>query len=119
MKVWKEFNSSHSSNISIVGTFENVKDADEAFAMIEDFALASWEERYGSLEEFTKHWAANFHPDIPYIGIFPQEIESGVDNDPDVEKKGNQIVVSRFRTNNIGGIIKLMRFAGANKIIVE
>jgi hypothetical protein len=119
MKIWKEFNSSHSSNISIIGTFENIADADKAFAMIEDFALSSWEERYPSLKEFNAHWAANFHADVPYIGIFEEEIESGIDNAPDISKDGATISISSFRTNNIGGIIKLMRFAGADKVVVE
>lgn len=119
MKIWKEFNSSHSTNISIIGTFENVADAKKAYAMIEDFARASWEERYPSIKEFNEHWATNYHADVPYIGIFPEEFESGVDNEPDVELEGDTIKISHFRTNNFGGIIKLMRFTGADKIVVE
>lgn len=119
MKIWKEFNSSHSSNVSIIGIFKDVDNADKAFAMIEDFTLSSWEERYPSLNEFNEYWAVNFHVDVPYIGIFEEEIESGIDNTPNINRNGETITISRFRTNNIGGIIKLMRFAGADKIIVE
>lgn len=119
MKIWKEFNSSHSSNISIIGTFTNIENADKAYAMIEDFALSSWEERHSSLEEFNKHWATHFHANIPYLGIFEEEIESGIDNAPDIYRNGDTITISHFRSNNIGGIIKLMRFAGADKIVIE
>jgi len=119
MKIWKEFNSSHSANISIVGTFKNINDADKAYAMIEDFALASWEERYPSLQEFNEHWASNFHVDVPYIGIFEEELQTGIDNAPVFQKDGTTISINHFRSNNIGGIIKLMRFAGADKIVVE
>lgn len=119
MKIWKEFNSSHSSNISIIGTFKNIESAEQAYEMIQDFALASWEERYPSLKEFNEYWASNFHSDIPYIGIFEEEIESGIDNEPNFEIDDNKIKITHFRSNNIGGIIKLMHFAGAEKIIVK
>ncbi|HQD10855.1 MAG TPA: DUF6375 family protein [Flavihumibacter sp.] len=119
MKIWKEFNSSHSSNISIVGTFNTDDKANAAFTMIEDFALSSWEERYPSLKAFTDYWAANFHADLPYIGLTEDEIESGIDNEPDIEREGDTIKISRFRSNNIGGIVKLLRFAGAGKIVIE
>lgn len=119
MKIWKEFNSSHSSNITIIGTFKNAGDAKKAFEMIEDFTLASWEERYPSIEEFTKHWAVNFHPDVPYIGLTDHDMETGIDNEPDIQIEGNTIKISRFRNDNFGGIARLMRFSGAGKIIIE
>jgi hypothetical protein len=118
MKIWKEFNSSHSSNITIIGTFESESEASKALPMIEDFVLASWEERYPSLEEFNKYWATNYHANLPYIGLFEEEFDSGVDNEPAIEQKGKTIKISKFRTNNIGGIVKLMYFTGA-KILVE
>lgn len=117
MKIWKEFNSSHSSNISIIGTFKNADDAEKAFPMIEDFALASWEGRYPSLNEFNEHWAAKFNSNIPYIGIFDDDFESGIDGEPDIELDGNTIKISKFRTNNVGGIVKLMYFTGARVVI--
>lgn len=118
MKVWSEFSSSHSSNISVIGSFREKQVPDEVFEMIKDFALGSWEERYGSLEEFNKHWADRFNIDLPYIGIFPEEFESGVDNSPSIEVQDGEVIVSHFRTNNIGGIIKLMLFAGASNVNV-
>lgn len=119
MKIWKEFNSSHSSNISIVGTFENVEDAKKAFDMIEDFTLASWEERYPSIKEFNAHWAANFHADVPYLGLSDRDMDTGIDNEPDIKLTGDTITISRFRTDNFGGIARLMRFSGARKIVIE
>ncbi len=119
MKIWKEFNSSHSSNITIIGKFENATNAKEAFKMIEDFTLASWEERYPSVKEFNEHWAVNFHPDVPYIGLTDRDMETGVDNDPHITLEGDTIIISRFRTDNFGGIARLMRFSGARKIVIE
>ena len=119
MKIWKEFNSSHSSNISIVGTFINVDEAAKAFDMIEDFTLSSWEERYPSIDEFNNHWATNFHADIPYIGLSKQDFETGIDSEPDIKLEGNAIKISHFRTDNFGGIARLMLFAGARKIVIE
>ncbi|MBL7902995.1 MAG: hypothetical protein JNK73_13440 [Bacteroidia bacterium] len=118
MKIWKEFNSSHSSNISIVGTFENVADAEKVIDLIKDFTLSSWEERHSSIEDFNNYWKGAF-PNIPYTGITDHDLETGVDNTPDIELEGNNIKISSFRTENFGGIAKLMRFAGARKIIIE
>ncbi|WP_374461816.1 DUF6375 family protein [Chryseobacterium taeanense] len=119
MKIWKEFNSSHSSNITIIGKFEDVANAKGAFKMIEDFTLASWEERYPSVKEFNDYWAINFHPDIPYIGLTDRDIETGIDNYPDITLEGDTIIISSFRTDNFGGIARLMRFSGAKKIVIE
>ena len=119
MKIWKEFNSSHSSNITIIGKFENAANAEEAFKKIEDFTLASWEERYPSVKVFTEHWAVNFHADVPYIGLTDQDMETGIDNEPDITLEGDTIKISRFRNDNFGGIARLMRFSGARKIVIE
>lgn len=119
MKIWKEFNSSHSSNISIVGKFENAQNADKAFEMIEDFTLAAWEERYPSIDEFKQHWAVKFDPDLPYIQICEDDFLIGVDNAPDIEIHGDTIKINRLRSPNIGGIVKLMRFSGARKIEIS
>jgi len=117
MKIWKEFGSSHSSNVSITGTFDNVENAETAYKLVEDFANGFWEERYPSLEEFNENWKIE-HPNIPYIGIFQQEYETGVDNAPDIELDGNTIKIAGFRSNNIGGLIKLLYYFGG-KIEIE
>lgn len=119
MKIWKEFNSSHSSNITIIGKFDKDANATKSYEMIKDFATASWFEKYPSINEFNEYWAVNFHVDVPYIGLSDNELESGIDNEPDFEIDGSTITISHFRNNNIGGIIKLMQFAGARQIIIE
>jgi hypothetical protein len=119
MKIWKEFNSSHSSNITIIGKFENVNNADTAMKMIKDFALSSWEERYPSIDDFKKYWSENFNPSVRNLMITESELDSGIDNEPDIEIENGKITISSFRTDNIMGIIKLMRFAGAKRIIIE
>ena len=113
MKIWKEFGSSHSGNISVIGTFTNTDKAEKAFEMVKDFTLGAWEERHESVKEFLEIWSEKFHPDLKYHQITETDYELGVDNDPDVELTGNQIRISRIRSTNVGGIIKLMLFAGA------
>lgn len=119
MKIWKEFNSSHSSNISIVGKFADIENAKKAFKIIEDFTLASWEERYPSIKEFTEYWSVHFSSEIPYWGLTQGDFNTGVGNDPHVEIRGNEIRISRFQTTNIGGIAKLMLLTGAKNVLVE
>jgi len=118
MKIWKEFGSSHSSNITIVGTFQDKDRAEGAFDMIRDFVLGSWEERYPSLEEFNKQWQGTF-PNVAYAGIFKEEYETGIDQQPDMQVENNIMTISHFRTDNIGGIIKLLRLTGAEEITIR
>ena len=38
MKVWREFGSSHSANVTVIGEFENGEKVQESLPLIEDFA---------------------------------------------------------------------------------
>lgn len=113
MKIWKEFGSSHSGNISVIGTFTDTNKAVEAFEMVKDFTLGFWEERHESVDKFLEFWSERFHPELINIQITETDYKLGVDNDPDIKLFGNQIRISQIRSNNVGGIIKLMLFAGA------
>jgi len=119
MKIWKEFGSSHSSNVSIIGTFTNKNDAEDAFEMIKDFTLGTWEERHQSVQEFLEIWSKIFHPDLKYSSINETDYDLGVDNKPDFEINGSTITISRIRSTNVGGIVKLMLFAGAKSTNVS
>lgn len=119
MKIWKEFGSSHSENVSIIGTFTKIEDAKEALPVIEDFVLGAWEERYPSLNDFLEKWAMKFHPDIKYIGLSQGDYELGVDNEPKINMRDEQISITRLRTSNVGGIVRLLLFAGAKSTLVE
>lgn len=119
MKIWKEFGSSHSSNISVIGTFTNAKDANEAFEMIKDFTLGQWEERHTNFKEFLEIWSEKFHPDVKYIDIDENDYSIGVDNEPDIEIDGSTIRIKELRTTNVGGIVKLLLFSGAKNTEVN
>lgn len=113
MKIWKEFGSSHSGNVSVIGTFLNQEDAQAAMEMIEDFTLGEWEERHASVKEFLEVWSEKFHPDVKYTSIYQTDYSLGIDNAPTIELIKNRIEISKLRTSNVGGLIKLMLFAGA------
>jgi hypothetical protein len=113
MKIWKEFGSSHSGNVSVIGTFTKNEDAEKAFEMVKDFTLGAWEERHASVKEFLELWSEKFHSDLKYSSINESDYVLGVDNEPDVELAGNKIRISRIRSTNVGGIVKLMLFSGA------
>lgn len=119
MKIWKEFNSSHSNNITIIGEFSNPADLEKAFEMIEDFALGSWEERYPSVKEFKEHWSVKFHSDMQYSGITQEEYMTGIDSAPTISHNESTVIISKFRNDNLGGLIKVLRHAGARKITIE
>jgi hypothetical protein len=42
MKIWKEFGSSNSGNVSVIGTFLEIEDAQKAYEMVKDFTLGEW-----------------------------------------------------------------------------
>jgi len=119
MKIWKEFNSSHSSNITIIGEFNDSQKLEKSYEMIEDFILGAWEERHPSIDEFNEHWATHFHPDMKYSGITNDEYYTGIDSEPDIKTEDGVLTISRFKTNNLGGLIKLLHMAGVTKIIIE
>jgi len=119
MKIWKEFGSSHSGNVSVIGTFIDSGTANEAFEMIQDFTLGEWEERHESLEEFLNIWTEKFHSDVKYINLTPIDYSLGVDNEPDIELVGNSIQIRKLRSSNVGGIVKLMLFSGAKSANVS
>lgn len=120
MKTWKEFGSSHSGNVSVVGTFLTISDAEKAFQMIKDFTLGEWEQRHKSFEEFIEIWSEKFHPDLKYSSLLNQDDYSlGIDNEPQIQLDNEKIIISRIRSSNVGGIIKLMLFASAKNATVS
>ncbi|GEP98118.1 hypothetical protein [Chitinophaga cymbidii] len=118
MKIWREFNSSHSSNITIIGEFSEPKNLEKHYEMIQDFILGAWEERHASIEDFNDHWAKEFDPNVRYIGITNDEYFIGIDNDPDIKIEDGNLKISKLRMDNLGGIIKLLRFAGKCRITI-
>lgn len=118
MKIWQEHGSSHSGNVTVIGTFETEDKAQEALAIIEDFAKASWEERYKSVKDFNSKWK-NHVPNIEYYGPNEEDFETGVDNGPDVHLEGNKVVVTRFRSENVHGFIKILFRLAMTKIEIS
>ena len=107
MKIWQEFGSSHSANITVIGTFESEESAKQAFDVLEDFVNASWEERYESVKDFRRKWEAKL-PNLQWDGLSEEDFDTGVDNSPSINLDGEQVTITDFRSENIKGIIKLM-----------
>lgn len=119
MKIWTEFSSSHSSDISIIGTFENADEAKGTYGIIEDFTVASWEERHATIDDFINKWKLDY-PNLEYIdGLTEDMMNTGVDNHPHIRVVGNEIRISNFRSPNIAGIVRLFLFLGTTKIVIE
>jgi len=118
MKVWKEFGSSHSGNVTIIGEFSTAEKAETAFPMIEDFVLGCWEQRYPDVAGFVETWTAK-DPNTPYIGLCEADYEIGVDDDPSVDCHDNQIVVTSLRSENVSGIVKILFHKGMKEIRIS
>lgn len=118
MKIWQEFGSSHSSNITIIGKFKDAKVAQEAYDLVEDFINASWAEGYKDLAAFLNAWKDR-ETVLQVFQPSEDDFELGLDGDPELTRDENSVVISRFRSPNIGGIIKLMFAKESEEISIK
>lgn len=117
MKIWQGYGSGHSAHLTIVGEFANVGDAKFAKEIVEDFVNAAWEERYPDNAAFCTAWKDRLGG-IEFLGPNQFEFDMGIDNACDVERNGTTVAVSRIRSAQIGGIIKLMLLKDSAEIKV-
>jgi hypothetical protein len=118
MKIWTEIGSSHSGNVTVVGTFKTEQDATKAFDIIDDFARASWEQRYPNAAAFRQAWESRI-PDVKILGPNDADFETGIDNDPDAIHNDDQVTVTSFRSDNVGGFVKILFMLGMEKIEIS
>ncbi|MDP2998170.1 MAG: DUF6375 family protein [Bryobacterales bacterium] len=117
MKIWKSYGSGHSAQLTIVGEFANIGDATFAKEVVEDFVNAAWEERYPDVAAFLSAWKSRLGG-IEYLGPNQFEFDMAIDNGCDVERSGTTVTISRIRSAQIGGIIKLMLLKDSTEIKV-
>ena len=107
MKIWKSFGSGHSAHLTVIGTFKTLDDAQVAEEVVEDFVNAAWEQRYPDLQAFQHAWEDHL-PAITLLGPTASNFDMGIDDACEVERSEQTVTVSRIRTTEIGGIIRLM-----------
>jgi hypothetical protein len=108
MKIWKSYGSAHSTHLTIVGEFANLKDAEFAREIVEDFVNAMWEQRYPDNAAFIAAWKERL-PALPFFGPNQVDFEMGLIDEPcEIEQQKQTVTVSRIRSADIGGIVKLM-----------
>jgi len=113
MKIWKAFGSGHSARLTIVGEFTSVDDAELMKNLVDDFVNGIQNEEYKSMEEFWNAWTSpriseDMQNMIRYLGPGREDFEMGLDDTVCVERAGMSVTLSGFRTNAVGGVIKLM-----------
>jgi hypothetical protein len=118
MKIWRSYGSGHSAHLAVVGKFKNAADAELAREIVEDFVNAIWEERYNDIREFLDAWKGRIGG-IEFLGPNAGDMMGGLDNGCDVTREGTVVSVSGIRSNEIGGIIKLMLLKDAEPITVS
>jgi len=118
MKIWKEFGSSHSGNVTVIGEFDSEDKANDALQVLEDFANASWEERYPNAKAFKEACKTRI-PNIEYFGPNDEDFETGVDNGPEVYREGNKVIVTQFRSENVSGFVKILFRLGMKEITIS
>jgi hypothetical protein len=118
MKIWRTYGSGHSANLAVVGRFKNAADAELAREVVEDFVNALWEERYSDIHEFLEAWKDRIGG-IQFLGPNSGDMLGSIDDECDVTREGTTVSVSRIRSNEIGGIIKLMLLKDADPVTVS
>ena len=117
MKIWRSYGSGHSSRLTVIGEFTSADDAALISEVVEDFVNARWEERYPDVRAFVNEWSDRLRG-VDGLSLSQSEFEMGLDNACDVESEGTRVEVSSIRSNEIGGIIKLMLLKGPTEIKV-
>ncbi|HXG19411.1 MAG TPA: DUF6375 family protein [Methylomirabilota bacterium] len=117
MKIWRSYGSGHSARLTVVGEFTTVEDASLIEQVVEDFVNAEWEGRYPDVRAFIKAWSSRLRG-VEMLGPNQSEFQMGIDNSADVARSGTRVEVSRIRTAEIGGIIKLMLMKDPTEIKV-
>lgn len=109
MKIWRSYGSGHSANLSIVGEFKSVEDAELVRQIVEDFVSAELENRYPNAEAFRHAWRSRFGG-IVVTPLAPDQSEYvlGIESPPDVVRSGTRVEVSEMNSTALNGIIKLM-----------
>lgn len=120
MKTWKSFGSAHSGNLTVIGEFKNVDDAQLAEEVLGDFVNAALEVdcRRGDNGVFIRAWWhhrklikawKNRLPDmLSDLGPTRSELMRTDVWVPHVRLVGTTVTVSGISSLDIRGIIKLM-----------
>lgn len=105
MKIWKEFGSSHSADITIVGEFENQKDAAIALPMIQDLIFGH-ENGIKDMKEFHEKWKNNLN--VHGLYLYNHEFNDDPDVTANIDINGENLTVKGYRSSIFEGIIKIM-----------
>jgi len=117
MKIWKAYGSAHSANLTVIGRFRNIEDAQLAEQVVEDFVNANFGERYSDCGAFAKAWRDRL-PAMELLGPSDRDYEMGIDAPCEMTRDKTIVKVSDIRSQEIGGIIKLMLLKDPEKIEV-
>jgi hypothetical protein len=105
MKIWNEFGSSHSTNVTIIGEFKNHDDALLIKNMIEDLVLGC-EQGISNAQEFGKKWRSKIPGE--YIYMTKDEFNDDPDASVHIEINNKTLNIDVSKFNNFFGIIKIM-----------
>jgi hypothetical protein len=116
MKIWRSYGSAHSANITVIGTFARVEDADVARQLVESFLRVDWGDEI-TVEEWFEEWKPKV-PEVQYYGPSRSDFELGIDNEPDISRRGTTVEIGRIRSTQISGFVKLFMLKGATEVRV-
>jgi hypothetical protein len=111
MKIWRGYGSGHSAHLSIIATFKDVKHAQLAREVIDDFLRYVWTEADTlDVGAFYQNWKQRLGG-VETLGPRREEFQMGIDDAFDVDLDGTAVSISHIRSAEIGGIIKLLLLA--------
>lgn len=107
MKIWRSYGSAHSAQLTVIGTFATLEDAQFAREIVEDFVNGEWENRYPDSAAFIAAWKDRL-PLLPLLPPRQYEFEMGIDSPCEVQQEEQTVTVSEIKSGDIGGIVKLL-----------
>ena len=117
MKIWRSYGSAHSANITVIGTFARVEDAGVARQLVESFLRVDWGDEI-TVEEWFEGLESRRFPRFSTMARADPDFELGIDNEPDISRRGTTVEIGRIRSTQISGFVKLFMLKGATEVRV-
>lgn len=117
MKIWRSYGSAHSAQLTVIGTFATLEDAQFAREIVEDFVNGELEQRYPDTAAFIAAWKDRL-PLLPFLAPRQYEFEMGIDAPCEVQQDEQTVTISDIKSGDIGGIIKLLLLKNPTEIKV-
>ena len=119
VKVWRAHGTSHSANLSVVGTFRDEQMATEAAEMIQDFIEGLRGGRYSNVRDWAKKWASRI-PEVAMVVAGEGDVLLAQDEvEPSVSREGVTVTVESIHLMEFNALLTMMFVRYATRVTVS